>query len=53
MQSKLNIRKIIDLNFKNIKVLNFNKIIDRTKDYNPLKFVSYVENGIAFKGLDI
>jgi len=53
MQSKLNIRKIIDLNFKNIKVLNFNKIIDQTKDFNPLKFVSYVENGIAFKGLDI
>ena len=53
MQSKLNINKIIDLNFKNIKVLNFNKIIDKTKDYNPLKFLSYVENGIAFKGLDI
>jgi len=52
-QNKSDINRIIDLNFKNIKILNFNKMIDPTKEYNPLKYISYVENGIVFKGLDI
>ena len=52
-QNKSDINRIIDLNFKNIKILNFNKMIDSTKEYNPLKYISYVENGIVFKGIDI
>tara|TARA_B100001996_G_scaffold148423_1_gene113024 strand:- start:1232 stop:2122 length:891 start_codon:yes stop_codon:yes gene_type:complete len=52
-QNKSDINRIIDLNFKNIKILNFNNMIDRTKEYNPLKYISFVENGIVFKGIDI
>ena len=52
-QNKSDINRIIDLNFKNIKILNFNKMIDQTKEYNPLKYIPFVENGIVFKGIDI
>ena len=52
-QNRSDINRIIDLNFKNIKILNFNKMIDQTKEYNPLKYIPFVENGIVFKGIDI
>lgn len=52
-KNKSDINRIIDLNFKNIKILNFNKMINRTKEYNPLKYIPFVENGIVFKGVDI
>ena len=46
------IKDVMNLNHKNLKILNFNKLIkDNTK--NTLKYIYYVENGISFKGLDL
>ena len=44
---------IIDMNFKNIKILSFNKLFDTYDDLDLLKYMPFVENGITFKGLDV
>ena len=46
------IKKIINMNLNNIRLLDFNRLlIDDNKD--KFKYISYVENGICFKGLDL
>ena len=40
------------MNLNNIGLLDFNRLlIDDNKD--KFKYISYVENGICFKGLDL
>ena len=54
-QTKANttiIKKIVDKNFANIKLLDFSGMI-ASNNYDKYKYISYVENGICFKGLDI
>ena len=41
------------MNFKNIKILSFNKLFDIYDDLDLLKYMPFVENGITFKGLDV
>ncbi len=55
-QTKQNIseiNKIVNLNFKNITIISFNKMIDKNMDNNFFKYMPFVENGITFKGLDV
>ena len=53
--SKINtnlIKKIIGMNYNNIRLLNFNRLLLRNNN-DMFKYISYVENGICFKGLDL
>ena len=52
-QARNDIDRIIDMNFKNIKILSFNKLFDTYDDLDLLKYMPFVENGITFKGLDV
>ena len=46
------IKKILKSNPNNIKVLDFSRLI-KSNDKDTLKYISYAENGICFKGLDL
>ena len=52
-QARNDLDRIIDMNFKNIKILSFNKLFDIYDDLDLLKYMPFVENGITFKGLDV
>ena len=52
-QARSDLDRIIDMNFKNIKILSFNKLFDTYDDLDSLKYMPFVENGITFKGLDV
>ena len=46
------IKKILKSNPNNINVLDFSKLIE-SNNKDTLKYISYAENGICFKGLDL
>ncbi len=52
-QARNDLDRIIDMNFKNIKILSFNNLFATYDDLDLLKYMPFVENGITFKGLDV